>query len=193
MKALLLVALLAGALPAWAKTWSFRVLLDEKDIGTHRFTLRERGAERELVSEASFRVTFLGFSAYRYRHEATERWREGCLRSLVSRTDDNGERYAVEWRAQDACVLSFAYWNPMILGEKRLLNAQTGEIEPVTVAPLGEDWVETGHGKVSAQRYRIAGRKLAIDLWYAEGREWIALETTASGNRRLRYRLEPQS
>jgi hypothetical protein len=54
------------------------------------------------------------------------------------------------------------------------------------------DSIETGNGKVSAQRYRIAGRSLAIDLWYAEGKDWVALETTAGDNRRLRYRLEPQ-
>lgn len=192
MKALLFVALITGPLPAWAATWSFRVLLDGKEIGTHRFTLIERGAERELVSEASFRVTFVGFSAYRYRHQATERWREGCLRSLASTTEDNGEPYKVDWRAQGECVLSFAYWNPKILGEKQLLNAQTGELEPVTVTALGEDAIDTGNGKLSAQRYRIAGRKLAIDLWYADGRDWVALETTAGGNRRLRYRLEPQ-
>jgi len=178
VKALLLVALLASAAAAHAKTWSFRVLLDDKEIGTHRFTLTERGAERELVSEASFRVTFLGFPAYRYRHRATERWRDGCLSALDSTTDDNGEPYKVDWRAQDECVLSFAYWNPKILGEKRLLNAQTGEIEPVSVSRQG------------AEHYRIVGRKLAIDLWYAAG-EWVALETTAGGKRRLRYRLEP--
>ena len=128
MKALLFLALVLGAAPAWAKTWSFRVLLDEREIGTHRFTLTERGADRELVSEASFRVTILGFSAYRYRHLATERWREGCLRSLVSSTDDNGAPSRVDWRAEGACVLSFAYWNPRILGARELLNAQTGEL-----------------------------------------------------------------
>ena len=179
MKALLFAALLAGALPAHGKTWSFRVLLDGQEIGTHRFTLTERGAERELVSEASFRVTFLGIPAYRYRHQATERWRDGCLSSLASSTDDNGERSRVDWRAQGECVLSFAYWNPKILGEKRLLNAQTGEIEPVSVSRLG------------AEHYRIAGRKVAIDLWYSGG-DWIGLETIAGGSRRLRYRLEPQ-
>ena len=59
------------------------------------------------------------------------------------------------------------------------------------VAPLGAEWLQTEKGTVSAQRYRITGRKLAIDLWYAEGQEWIALETTAGGNRRLRYQREP--
>lgn len=193
MRWLLVVALVAGAAPAWGKTWSFRVLLDEREIGTHRFTLTERGTEHELVSEAAFRVTFLGFNAYRYRHNATERWREGCLQSLVSRTDDNGETHAVDWSAPGGCVMSFAYWNPVILGARHLLNGQTGELEPVKVTPLGKDRIDVGGSPVPAQRYRISGRKLVIDLWYSEGREWIALETTAGGKRRLRYRLVPRS
>lgn len=192
MKTPLFLALILGAAPACAKSWSFRVLLDEREIGTHRFTLIERGTERELVSEASFRVTILGFPAYRYRHEATERWREGCLHSLVSSTDDNGAPHRVDWRAQGGCVLSFAYWNPKILGARELLNAQTGKLEPVKVAAMGEELIQLGATAVAAQRYRINGQKLAIDLWYAEGQEWIALETTAGGNRRLRYQLEPQ-
>jgi hypothetical protein len=170
----------------------FAVYLDDKRIGEHRFTLVERGVERELVSEARFRVSVLGIPAYRYTHQATERWRGDCLQSLASRTDDDGTPYAVDWRSSSGCTMSFAYWNPRILGERALLNAQTGELEPVTVAPLGVDSIETGNGKVSAQRYRIAGRSLAIDLWYAEGKDWVALETTAGDNRRLRYRLEPQ-
>jgi hypothetical protein len=192
MRWLLLAALVSGAAPAWGKTWSFRVLLDDREIGTHRFTLTERGTERELVSEASFRVRFLGFNAYRYRHKATERWREGCLNSLVSRTDDNGKSHAVEWRTPGECVMSFAYWNPAVLGARQLLNAQTGEIEPVKVSALGEERIDVRGLTVPAQRYRINGRKLAIDLWYGEDQEWIALETTVGGKRRLRYRLEQQ-
>jgi hypothetical protein len=150
----------------------FTVLLDGREIGTHSFTMREDGV---LVSQADFRVRFLGFSAYRYRHEATERWRDGCLESIVARTDDNGERKAVDWRAQSGCTLSFAYWDPRILGERALLNAETGELEPVRVSRLGDG------------RYRLSGRKLEIDLRYEAGR-WVGLESTVDG-RRLTYRL----
>jgi Family of unknown function (DUF6134) len=156
---------------------SFAVLLDGREIGTHTFALKEDGV---LVSKADFQVRVLGIPFYRYRHEATERWRGECLESLVARTDDNGEKSAVDWRAPGAgCELSFAYWNPRILKQKRLLNAQTGELEPVSVMPLGQG------------RYRISGRKLDVDLAYEQGK-WVALETTVGG-RRLRYRLESSS
>ena len=150
----------------------FTVLLDGREIGTHRFAMREDGV---LSSQADFRVKVLGISAYRYRHEATERWRGGCLASLDARTERNGSRNDVTWRAQDGCTLSFAYWDPRILDERELLNAETGELEPVRVTALGEG------------RYRLSGRKLEIDLRYEAGR-WVGLESTVDG-RRLTYRL----
>jgi hypothetical protein len=158
-------------------TWAllFTVLLDGREVGTHRFTMQGDGV---LLSEAAFTVRVLGIPAYRYRHFATERWRGDCLESLTARTDDNGEVTQVDWRASDAgCTRSFAYWNPRILGESRLLNAQTGKLEPVRIAPL------------DAGRYRITGRKLQIDLTYEQGR-WVGLETSTAGGRRLQYRLE---
>jgi hypothetical protein len=84
--------------------------------------------------------------------------------------------------------MSFAYWNPRILQARRLLNAQTGEVVPVTVAAQGEEMVDVRGRKVLAQRQRLSGPKLSIDLWYAGG-EWVALQSEAGGGRRLIYRL----
>lgn len=84
--------------------------------------------------------------------------------------------------------MTFAYWNPQILKARRLLNAQTGELLPVTVTPQGEETVEVRGKPVAAHRYRISGPRLQIDLWYA-GARWVALEALAEGGRRLRYEL----
>ena len=205
-RALLLAALLLAWLPpatAQTRAWNFRVLLDEREIGRHSFTLRAIGEESELHSEARFDVRVLMFSAYRYEHEATERWRGDCLQSLVSRTDTNGERETVSAvrrgermvveraarRDEHAgCVMSFAYWNPRILNARHLLNSQTGELLPVTVTPRGEETIEVRGEALSTQRHRISGPQLTIDLWFA-GDRWVALESAAKGGRRLRYRL----
>jgi len=191
MRRVLLTILLCAAAPAFAeaRAWDFRVFLGEREIGRHSFTLRERGAERELRSEARFDVRVLLIPAYRYRHDALERWRGDCLVSLQASTDDNGEPSAVDWRGQSgACDMSFAYWNPRMLQARRLLNAQTGEVVPVTVTAQGEETVQVRGRPVLAQRHRLAGPNLAIDLWYAGG-EWVALESAAAGGRTLRYRL----
>ena len=187
--ALLLLA--ATCATAQTRAWNFRVFLDEREIGRHRFTLRAEGTERELRSEANFEVKILGFTAYRYAHEATERWAGDCLRSLASRTEDNGEKLAVDWHAQGGdCSMSFAYWNPRLieLAATHLLNAQTGALVPVSVQPQGEETLEVRGRPVPARRYRLSGPDLSIDLWFS-GRDWVALESTAKGGRRLRYRL----
>ena len=155
------------------KRWDFRVFLDDREVGTHRFTLTEEGGVRELRSVARFDLRFLLVTAWRYRHEATERWRDGCLDSLVSRTEDNGEPYAVDWRRGDGCEMSFAYWNPRIVDASRLLNAQTGELERVRFARL------------AGERWRLSAPGIQIELQYAGG-EWVALEALKDG-RRLRY------
>jgi hypothetical protein len=190
-----LAILLLVAAPAFAQVldhardWTFRVFLDEREIGHHRFNLSGQGAERELRSEARFDVRILLISAYRYRHDALERWRGECLASLSATTDDNGEPSAVDWRGPPgACDMSFAYWNPRILQARRLLNAQTGELVPVSVTAQGEETVEVRGRPVLAQRHRLSGPKLSIDLWYSGG-EWVALQSEAAGRRRLIYRL----
>jgi len=206
VRTLLATVLLLIGLPAAhaeERAWNFRVLLDGREIGQHRFTLRSTGEERELRSEASFDVRVLFVSAYRYQHVANERWSGDCLQSLVARTDTNGDRQVVNAeergdrllveRSQgrdelEGCVMSFAYWNPRMLEAHRLLNSQTGEWMPVTVTTQGEEMVQVRGQPVAAQRHHISGSHLQIDLWYAGG-NWVALEAAAQGGRRLRYEL----
>ena len=204
--AVLLYGALAG-MPAAAQSrvWNFQVALDDTPIGYHRFTLREQGAGRELKAEARFSVKVLFFTAYQYAHEATERWRGNCLDSVSARTDDNGERLAVDTERAgerlavttakgtatvDGCVMSFAYWNPEILRQSRLLNSQTGEYEAVKITALGDASIMVRGTPTAATHYRITGPKNPIDLWYSAAQEWLALESTVAGGRRLRYRLD---
>jgi hypothetical protein len=203
----LLAAMLffTGAFPAHAElnVWNFRVLLDGREIGRHHFALRATGEERELRSEARFDVRVLYVSVYRYFHESVERWNGNCLQSLVSRTETNGESQSVSAAARgnhlavqrpqgrdehEGCVMSFAYWNPQILGQRRLLNSQTGELLPVKITRQGDETVEMHGQPLAAQRHRISAPNLQVDLWYAGGR-WIALEAPAKGGRRLRHEL----
>ena len=173
--------------------WSFRVLLDGAPIGQHRFSVRAQGDERDVLSEASFAVTVLGLTAYRYRHKATERWHGNCLAALASSTDDDGKATSVDASAGKApiegCVMSFAYWNPAIRTQSQLFNAQTGKLEDVHIEALAGTSIEV-HGKpCAATGFRIRGAGQPIDVWYsAEGR-WIGLDSIVGGSRRLSYRL----
>lgn len=203
----LLFGLLAAAAPParsdTPRQWNFQVTLDDQPIGEHRFRSTTAGDERQVSSDASFVVKMLGLAVYRYRHQAIEQWRGNCLTGLAATTEENGKTSRVRAELEgtaairgDAaqalvgCVMSFAYWNPAILTQTRLFNAQTGRAESVQVKAQGSDTVEVRGMPVAAARWRITGPAQPIDLWYAADGEWIGLDSTVSGGRRLSYRLK---
>ena len=188
--AILLAGLLASS--AHAAEWNFRALLDDKPIGTHRFTLSTQGDERKLLSEAAFRVKFIGITAYRYQHRATELWRGDCLAELSAATDDDGKATRVEVIGEPlkGCAMSFAYWNPAIRTQMRLLNAQTGLFEKVQVTSAGPGTLDVRGTPTPATRWRITGPANPIDVWYSAQGDWIGLDSTLAGGRKLSYRLQ---
>lgn len=175
------------------RQWNFSVFLDGAPIGEHRFRLTalEPGS-RSLESTALFTVRVLGVPLYRYRHEARELWRGDCLARIASDTDDDGTRNAVrqDFAHDTGCLRSFAYWNPAILVSQPLLDPQTGKTETVQVS-REEDGVVTVRGQPRpATRWRLVGPKYPIDVWYATGSgEWVGLDSTVRGGRKLSYRL----
>jgi hypothetical protein len=184
--------------------WRFEVLLNDKPIGFHSFSLTGDAERQTLKTEAQFDVKFLFINAFRYRHDNTEIWGNGCLDSINATTDSNGDFLSVRGqRLEDSfrlegqpaeplpgeCIQTFAYWNPDILDSSRLLNSQTGELEEVTVTREDLDAVDINGKTVEAIRYRLLAKSGAITLWYSndESRRWLALEAPAKGGRTLRY------
>ena len=192
MKALVLGLLCAIGSGAHGAEWNFRALLDDRPIGTHRFSLSGQGDERTLLSEARFAVKFLGITAYRYRHNATEHWRGDCLSELTASTDDDGKASKVhlDAAALKGCVMSFAYWNPLIQTQTRLLNAQTGQFENVRIERIGEGMLPVRGAPTAATRWRITGPAQPIELWYSTQGDWIGLDSIVGSGRKLSYRLE---
>lgn len=194
----------SGGAAAASRHLDFDVYLGERRIGSQYFTLRQDGAVTEIETRARFAVKFLGVRAFAYDHQNRERWRDGCLQRIESRTDSNGKAYRVAGRldggsfvvaAQSgerrlaACVGSFAYWDKgKLLGRERLLNPQTGDYLEVAVQPLGESSVTLGSRRVPVARYALRGRDLDITVAYELGSdEWVALESRLAGDRLLRY------
>ena len=192
---------------AQAQEWQFNVFLDEKPIGQHRFVLEDNGAQRTLTSEASFDVKFLFVNAYRYRHNAREQWNGNCLSAIDAKTEENRETTIVKGvldkstdktafvlqspklRTLGECVMTFAYWNPAMLKQTRLLNPQTGEYLDARITALGKDSIQVRGEATDAERYRLEAPKLKIDLWYSADQQWLALRSTTPEGYIINYRL----
>lgn len=187
-----------------SQSWDFAVMMDSDKIGYHRFELIDEGAQRRLVSEASFDVRFFFIKALTYRHRATEVWSEGCLREIETRTQANskqltvsgttiGDRLIIDAGAGknefEECVMTFAYWNRESLRQPKLLNAQSGEYLDVDVEALGHESIAVRGEDVEASVYRLTARRLELKLWYSPEDEWLALESVVKGGRIIRYEL----
>ena len=204
------VALCSAALPTVAhggeagQSWDFRVFLDDKEIGTHRFDLVGQGEQRQLTSKARMAVKILFVTAYTYDHHDVEHWQGDCLDKLTSKTDDNGEKHHVDVERRDGktivrteraiqsygpCTLTFAYWNPVMLRQTQLLNSQDGEYIDVKITDAGADSILVRGVKTPARRFELRSKKLSIDLWYSQQDEWLQLESKTERGQKLIYKL----
>jgi len=205
-----LVYSLTALLPVTANAtveheWHFKVYLDNKAIGHHYFRVTREGKQERLDTRADFDVTLLKIPFFTYRHENIELWYDQCLTSIASTTNQNGELFSVQGAAKEqgfhlvtndsettlpACISTFAYWDKSFLQNDRLLNSQTGEYLEVDVEDLGEKSIRVRNSNVSANHYKLTAEALDIDLWYSGDDQWLALQSTTSKGRVLRYVIE---
>ena len=208
MKRSLAVVLLATALAAHAadgtRVYAFKAFLDDRPIGGHRFTVVTEGSDRRVTSEADFAVKFIGITAYRYHHHAQEQWSGDCLASLVSSTDDDGKPAGVRLvkngdvdeittsagkKTESGCLMSYAYWNPAMREQKRLINPQTGKVDAVTVARVADGHVMVDGKDVAATDWRITGGESPVDVWISDQGDWVGLDSmVGNGKHKLTYR-----
>lgn len=167
-----------AAASAHAEDYDFKVFCNGDPVGYHHVHVARNDHETDVDIDATIDVTMAGIKFYRYRHHSHEVWRDGKLAGLVSETDDDGEakRLSVkpaedgmlmvesnkERREIPADVLPTSLWNPDILGQRQLLDTESGKMVKVQVA------------EISDGRYQMSG-DLHLMVDYRAGR-WNGLQ-----------------
>jgi hypothetical protein len=177
------------------RQWNFDVFLDEKKIGSHKFFVEQVEEDYRVASSANFKFKLFFFIPITYRHNSTEFWRNGCLTFLESVTVRRGKDTKVsgtrigntflvsrdgETHEIGNCVRSFAYWNPFFLTHEFLLNGETGEYLPVTLAKKN-----TIEGLIIT----IKPPSGELILKYSEDGKWMALEAQVKDVGTMKYVL----
>lgn len=183
---------------AHAQSWDFDVSMDGKPIGAHQFVLTHQENNKLLLkSEAKFNVKFLSLNVFEYHHQADEVWENDCLKSLEAKTKENSKvtvikgyqdkpTFKVNVKPLDLeteCMMTFAYWNPKILQQKKLLNPQTGEYLPTNISYVGKDTITVKGENVKADQYKIDTSKFKINIWYGSDGQWLALRSLTPDGR----------
>ncbi|WP_020168307.1 MULTISPECIES: DUF6134 family protein [Methylotenera] len=194
------------ALPVMAEEWAFDVYLDKSKIGKHTFTLDQN---RQLTSRAKFNVKVLFIEAYNYDHTAKEQWKDDCLASLEANTTENKVVSNIKGAKKDAgfevsdgkttqtlptCTMTFAYWNPKILTQSKLLNPQNAEYLDTNFEKLGQETITVKGQPAEVTHYKLKGslngkNKLNIELWYNAKNEWVALKSITPEGYKINYKL----
>ena len=206
-KVIFLACLMLATPLLQAKEWAFDVYLDKSKIGSHTFTLNDN----KLVSNAKFNVKVLFINAYKYDHISKEQWQNDCLTSIdVNTTEDKvttnvkGKKVASGFEINDGktsqtlpeCVMTFAYWNPKIINQSKLLNPQNAEYLDTTFTKLGTANIDVKGISTETTHYKLSGalngvKKLNIELWYANNnKDWVALKSITPEGYNIIYKLK---
>ena len=73
---------------------------------------------------------------------------------------------------------------------ERLLNSQTGELQPVSIRVVGEETIPVLGVSTRTMHRRIVTDKFVVDLWYTLNGRWVALQSTTAKGDTLRYTLQ---
>lgn len=186
-------------------SWQFKVFYGDQEIGEHHFVVEEEGGKRKVMIEADFNIDIFFINVYSYKHKNTEIWKDSCLRTIESSTDDNGDKFIVTGIDKDdvfkvvsklgvdevdGCVNTFAYWDMSFLENESLLNSQTGEIVDVDISFVANEKIRVRNKIVNTKRYEVRTDDFNIDLWYSDGGEWVALNSTTQDGTTLRYQIK---
>lgn len=191
-----LAAPAAARNPAPPGDVTFTVWRGASQIGTHRIAFKAEGEDLVVTVAIDLAVRVAGIAVYRYTHRNREVWRGGRLVSIETATDDDGTRFTLSARAgadglavtaggrtvaAPADILPSSYWHPETPAARRLLNTQTGAVEPIAVAPAVSETVETATGRVAARRFAMTGG-IAGDFWYDQRGRLAKIAFTAKSD-----------
>jgi hypothetical protein len=191
MKKILFFIALVVSNSTYAEEWKFDAVLNDKVIGQHTFIYENE----KTISNANFKFEYL-FMDFIYQHKSTETWQEGCLKTISSKTDDDGDLYEVSGHIGTdrflvttnnktselpSCVMTFAYGNPKILEQKKLMNSQSGEYLDVDIQFIREENHIVKGEDILTDLWRIEANiddgDLLIHLWYDKNMNWVSLKS----------------
>ncbi|HBC54818.1 MAG TPA: hypothetical protein DCZ06_11195 [Alphaproteobacteria bacterium] len=190
----ILIALITWTQPANAQPYrsgeeeySYLIFRNGKELGKQHvaITRKDQTAIATIRIEMAYRLGFI--KLYDYRHESREEWHAGNLRSLDSRTTENGEtRFLRVVRDQDTLAIDGSagkyaskksafpttYWQIGLLEHQTLFNTEDGTPVHVTTEKLGDARLMLDGREIRARHFRISG-DLNIELWYSAEGTWL--------------------
>ena len=180
---------------------SFDILRDGNPVGTHEVQLETTDDSTRVSVNSRIELSFLGFTVYKLDYSSTEVWDAGGLRRLVVRVDNDGEKSRVDGERKGSAfewsdgvqnlehrlpLFPTNHWSVAVLGQDKVLNTLTGEVNAVSIRELGREILRLPGTTVAATRYRYEGQ-LALDSWYDDRGRWVAMRFQGDDGSTIEY------
>jgi hypothetical protein len=174
---------------------SFNVFLDKKQVGTHIFDIQRKDVNILVKSNMQLRGKFWGLVPFKYTHQSTEQWKNGCLVSLESQTLKRGKTINISASSGQSgltivnadktevikgCTKSFAYWDYSRLEGNQLLNTENGQLVDVQIKSSNN---QSDAGKSVV----IQSSEADIKLGYSADGNWLWLKSQLEVGGLLHY------
>ena len=183
---MLLAPRLAVAAPGQLK---FAVFRNGTKVGEHYVTIAGDDSATTATTNVSMTVKIGPVPVYKYRHQATEKWRGTQFVSIETTTTANGKTQHVLAESGAGGVLidgpagkiraaanaaPLSHWNTMAFS-RPLFNQQEGKVLKVSAT------------KVAANHWSVRG-EAEIDDWYDANGQWQALKGKLEDGSTMEYR-----
>ena len=193
-------------IPSSPKHVSFRVMWKGEQIGYHNtvITPSTDGAGMTVQTKIGMKVKMGVITAFRYEHQSTETWQGGLLQSLVSMTNNDGDKLSVKGEATSNgfrvtgpkgpfvapadSLTTNCMWLPELVEEKKLIDSQNGVLVGLVSKPLGEETVKVKGKNEPAERHSILTPFVGGSLWYDLAGNWVRSRLEIKGET-LEYSL----
>ena len=105
-----ILALLFCSQLLWAeavtdRSWNFKVLINDREVGSHQFRVTGEGDSLSVSSTMSMDFKVLLVKKVRYQHQANETWQGSCLTDVSSQTNRQGKAVSLKVKPVETGLL----------------------------------------------------------------------------------------
>lgn len=179
--------------PTDAGSLNFRILRNGADIGRYAISFGGQAPDLVATTELDVRIRFAFITVLRYEHHSTERWRNGALVEVRSRTASNSHVREVTSEPHPAglkilgpkrritvvppdMLTSNSIWHPAFVTRDEIMDMHSGALLDISAEADGIERVRLLGAETPARRYRVylpKFDKFQVELRYDDRGRWI--------------------
>jgi len=170
--------------------FKFNLSMGDDNIGAHEIKINQDGSSGIWRHETiiDVRVSLGIFGDITFYHHCIEEWQNGRLHTLMSETDDDGEKYQVnghtdgtefvtngpdgQYRSSGRLMTTNSLWTESFCNQEEVIDAATGGVIGVVIDPINKGHSPSKTNKHQVSSYDVVSAKITGELLYDSAGIW---------------------